>query len=68
MTALDAFDPEIIVLGGSVSKAFAFYEKTMYEKLSSFAYQTALKRLKIAVSEEPEIAILGAAGLVLDHA
>jgi len=68
MTALYAFDPEIIVLGGSVSKAFAFYEKTMYEKLSSFAYPTALKRLKIAVSEEPEIAILGAAGLVLDHA
>lgn len=56
------------VQAGSVSRAFAFYEKTMYEALSSFAYQTALKRLKIAVSEEPEIAILGAAGLVLDLA
>ncbi|MBP1610642.1 MAG: hypothetical protein H6Q04_2877 [Acidobacteria bacterium] len=40
----------------------------MYETLSSFAYQSALKRLKIAVSEEPEIAVLGAAGLVLDLA
>jgi glucokinase len=68
MTALYAFDPEMIVLGGSVSRAFAFYEKTMYETLSSFAYQSALKRLKIAVSEEPEVAILGAAGLVLDLA
>ena len=68
IAALYAFDPEIIVLGGSVSRAFAFYEKTMYEKLSSFAYQTALKRLKIAVSEEPDVAILGAAGLVLDVA
>jgi glucokinase len=68
MTALYAYDPEIIVLGGSVSKAFAFYEKTMNEKLTSFAYQTALKRLKIVVSEEPQVAILGAAGLVLDEA
>jgi len=67
MTALYAYDPEIIVLGGSVSKALPFYEKTMYEKLKSFAYQTALERLKIVVSEEPQVAILGAAGLVLDH-
>jgi len=68
MTTLYAFDPEMIVLGGSVSRAFAFFEKTMYETLASFAYPSALKRLMIAVSEEPEIAILGAAGLVLDLA
>jgi glucokinase len=67
MAALYAFDPEIIVLGGSVSKAFPYYKETLYEKLESFAYQTALKRLKIMVSEEPQIAILGAAGLVLDE-
>jgi glucokinase len=66
MTALYAYDPEIIVLGGSVSKALPFYEKTMNEKLASFAYQTALRKLKIVVSEEPRVAILGAAGLVLD--
>jgi glucokinase len=66
MTTLYAFDPEIIVLGGSVSKAFPFFEKSMRKVLGDFAYQRALQRLLIRVSEEPQIAILGAAALGLD--
>lgn len=65
--ALYAYDPELIVLGGSVSKALPFFELTMRDKLRSFAYQGALKRLNIVASETPNIAILGAAGLVLDQ-
>ncbi|MFA6092492.1 MAG: ROK family protein [Elusimicrobiota bacterium] len=67
-TVLYAFDPELIVLGGSVSKAFRFYESAMKEQLKSFAYPHALARLKIQVSEEPRIALLGAAALCLDAA
>jgi glucokinase len=67
MTALYAYDPELIVLGGSVSKAFPFFEKTMWATLQGFAYQQALSRLKIVASEEPQVALLGAAGLVLDQ-
>jgi len=66
MTTLYAFDPEIIVLGGSVSKAFPFFEKSMRKVLMDFAYQRALQRLLVRVSEEPQIAILGAAALGLD--
>jgi len=67
MTALYAFDPQIVILGGSVSKAFRFFKKTMMEKLvASFAYQHALRRLVIEASELPDIALLGAAALHLD--
>ncbi len=66
MTTLYAYDPELIVLGGSVSKAYPFFEKGMRRALKDFAYQHALQRLLIRVSEEPQIAIMGAAALCLD--
>lgn len=65
-TVLYAFDPEMIVLGGSVSKSFRFYEGALREGLRSFAYPHALARLRIEVSTEPRIALLGAAALCLD--
>lgn len=64
--ALYAYDPERIILGGSVSKAFPLYAEAMWEELRTFAYQQSLKGLRIEVSEEPQIAILGAAALCLD--
>jgi glucokinase len=67
MTALYAYDPQIVILGGSVSKAFEFFNKTMMEKLKrSFAYQHALERVVIARSELPDVPLLGAAALHLD--
>lgn len=66
MMTMYAYDPELIVLGGSVSKAYPFFEKGMRRALKAFAYQHALQRLLIRVSEEPQIAIMGAAALCLD--
>lgn len=67
LIALYAYDPQIIILGGSVSAAFRFFQKSMMEKITTmFAYQHALKRLVIEPSELPEIALLGAAALHLD--
>jgi glucokinase len=66
MTVLYAYDPQIIVLGGSVSNAFPYFEATMRRKLQSYAYQHALERLVIAKSQNPHIAVLGAAALCLD--
>ncbi|MGE5682085.1 MAG: ROK family protein, partial [Bacillota bacterium] len=59
-------DPEIIILGGSVSKAFRFYEEKMWQSVNKFAYQNSLKELIINVSELDQIAILGAAALFYD--
>ena len=64
--ALYAYDPERIILGGSVSKAFPLFKEALWDELQGFAYQNSLKTLSIDVSEEPQIAILGAAALCLD--
>ncbi len=58
-----ALDPQMIVLGGSVSKSFPFFEKTMREELKKISYQNALKNMEIALSSEINIAVMGAAAL-----
>lgn len=59
-------DPEIIILGGSVSKAYKYFEKTMKESLKESIYVRSFSRLKIELSKREEIIILGAASLNLD--
>ena len=66
MTLLYAYDPEIIVLGGSVSKAFPYFEKRMREKLKRFDFQKSLEKLAIVQTKRPNIAVLAAAALCLD--
>ncbi|MDH3254896.1 MAG: ROK family protein [Acidobacteriota bacterium] len=66
MTVLYAYDPEIIIFGGSISKAYPLFKAGMRKRLESYAYQHALERLTIAVSETDNIAVLGAAALYLD--
>lgn len=61
-----AVDPEVIVLGGSVSKSFSFYKNEMWKSIRSFAYSKSVEKLKIEISENSHIAILGAAALYLD--
>ncbi|MDX1430033.1 MAG: ROK family protein, partial [Rhodothermales bacterium] len=65
-TILYAYDPEIIVLGGSVRKAFGFFENTMWQSIRSFAFSQTIKKLKITISELEHVAILGAAALHYD--
>lgn len=66
MIALYAYDPEIIVLGSSASKAWPFFEAAMRRRLKDFAWQHALARLTIQPSQTTEIAVLGAAALCYD--
>jgi glucokinase len=66
MAVLYAYDPEIIVLGGGVSAAYPYFEKRTWERLRAFKFQHALKRLKIAQTKKPHIAVLAAAALCLD--
>lgn len=60
---LSAYDPEIIILGGSIRRAYPFFQDALWRRLSDFPYQRALKRLRLELTEEPRIAILGAAAL-----
>ncbi len=61
-----AVDPEAIILGGSVSKAFHLFWESLMVTVSTFAYSIALNRIKIIPSSTENIAILGAAALYLD--
>ncbi|HUE36368.1 MAG TPA: ROK family protein [Candidatus Acidoferrum sp.] len=66
IAVLYAYDPEMIVLGGGVSRAYHYFEPRMREKLRIFKFQDAVKRLKIVVTKKPHIAVLAAAALCLD--
>ncbi|MBM3284858.1 MAG: ROK family protein [Candidatus Aminicenantes bacterium] len=66
MIVMFAIDPEAIILGGSVSRAFPFFEEAMREKLKAFPYPHATQKLVVAASDESQMAILGAAALYLD--
>jgi glucokinase len=63
---LYTYDPELIILGGSVRKAFHFFEEAMWESIRSFAFSPSVKSLKIEVSELEHVALLGAAALHYD--
>jgi glucokinase len=58
-----AYDPELIILGGSVSNSFDLFKTSMYETLNSLLFKNTLKNLKIEVSEMNNVAIYGAAAL-----
>jgi len=66
MRTLYVYDPEIIVLGGSISTAFTFFERTMRQGLEKFAYPHIIDRLLIERSRLDHVAVLGAAALSLD--
>ena len=65
LIVLYTYDPELIVLGGSISEAYPFFERGMRDRLRDFEYQHALARLVIACSELADAAVLGAAALCL---
>ena len=67
MALLYAYDPEIIVLGGSISKAYPYFEKRMRKKMGAFHFQNSLKKVVIAQTQKPNIAVLAAAALCLDE-
>jgi glucokinase len=58
------YDPEAIILGGSITKAYAFFEISMKESMNDFQFPETFKRLKILRSQVENVALLGAAALV----
>ena len=66
-TILYALDIELIILGGSVRHAYPFFSKTVWQSLQNFAFQNAVKNLRIEVSELENSGLLGAAALYFDH-
>lgn len=57
------YDPEAIVLGGSLSKAYDLFKNAMHASMLDFTYPESIKRLKIYQSQNENITLLGAAAL-----
>ncbi|MBT8262469.1 MAG: ROK family protein [Bacteroidia bacterium] len=61
------YAPQAIILGGSISKAYQYFEKTMKHTIADFAYPKQLNNLNIVVSTHPNLPVLGASALCLDN-
>ncbi len=63
---LFALDIDLIILGGSVRKAFPYFSEAMWQSIQTFAFKKTAERLQIKVSELENSGILGAAALYYD--
>ena len=63
---LYAADPEVVILGGSVSRSYSFFQEAMWKAMQDFAYSITLQKIRVEISETENIAVLGAAALYLD--
>jgi len=64
---LYAYDPQMVVLGGSVSQAYPFFKESMMHSLvEGWLFPNSLNNLSIEVSELDNVAIYGAASLALE--
>lgn len=63
MMIVYAYDPEIIVFGGSISTAWRLFEKSMRAELGKCIYPKSIERLKICPAGRLEMNILGASSL-----
>lgn len=62
-TILYATDVHFIVLGGSVSKSYAYFANNMWDQIKTFAFKRTIEHLQIEVSNLQYSGILGAAAL-----
>lgn len=60
---LYAYDPEVIIFGGSVSKSMFLYEKWIWDILKNFQFPNSLEKFELKVSELEHPGVLGAAAL-----
>lgn len=64
---LYAYCPELIVLGGSISKSYSFFQKNMWERINTYIYSNTLKNFRLEISELENCGVLGAAALYYDE-
>lgn len=64
---LYSYDPEMIILGGSVRDAYPLFEKTMWQRIHTFSYPKSLEHFKLGVSTLEASGVLGAASLYYDR-
>ncbi len=66
-TIILSVDPDVIVFGGSVSKSFPYFVEGINHSLQDFPYPQAIKNIAFKISDNPQVAVLGAASLYFEH-
>jgi glucokinase len=61
-----AYDPQLIILGGSVRHAYDFFQKKMWEQIKTFVFTKSAERIRVEISDLQNSGILGAAALYYD--
>jgi glucokinase len=64
---LYAYCPELIVLGGSISRSYSFFQKNMWERINTYLYADTLNHFRLEISELENCGVLGAAALYYDE-
>lgn len=62
---LNILSPQAILLGGSISKSFHYFEESLQDTMDSFPFSRVRQQLVIKPSKVQNMAILGAAALIL---
>lgn len=65
-TILYTYDTDLIIMGGSVRKAFPYYSENMWKRIHTLVYARSAERLQIKLSGLEHAGILGAAALYFD--
>jgi glucokinase len=59
------YAPQAIILGGSISRAYKYFESSMKQTIADFAYPRQISNLAIEVSTHPNLPVLGASALCM---
>lgn len=63
---LYTYCPQLIVLGGSISKSYSFFQERMWDRIRTYVYSNTLNQFSLEVSDLENPGILGAASLYYD--
>jgi glucokinase len=66
LSIISTLAPDAIIMGGVVAKAFPYFEKGLRKQLATFPFQESIEKIKIDITDQSDIAILGAAALYFD--
>jgi glucokinase len=61
-----AYDPQLIILGGSVRHAYDFFQEKMWEQIKTLVFTKSAERIRVEASALQNSGILGAAALYYD--
>ena len=64
---LAAYDPDVIVFGGSITKAFNFFSSSLSDSLKDFEFPASIEHTHFLQNKNEHVALVGAAELLKNY-